>query len=300
MVRVVESRRWSLTRIQRMKVEPLTDKPHTYDHIEDDNAPHKNPDIPHDAATDEGPELACKRAKISLKDLQHPDIGFTEAWPTCNLHRCGDHARANHAHHTEACRARVYDALKKLGSTKIIQAESEGRTLPKATQTKHKSEKEQTTTTSASSSADPAPAAVLETCVDHGVALDVDAVLPSKDPDDNEFSESADLYNQMIDVLQILGVDCVSAAGFVNTLRPTDPVTFMEVYGQGRIVKEANGGMHKLDVKGLAAFDLRTTKPNGENWDFTKAQDRDEARAIVMMVNPKWLIGSPPCTDFCP
>ena len=54
-----------------------------------------------------------------------------------------------------------------------------------------------------------------------------------------------------------------------------------------------------LNCKGLAAFDLRTQKPDGSHWDFKRKQDREEARAIVLMLKPKWIVGSPPCESFC-
>ena len=46
-------------------------------------------------------------------------------------------------------------------------------------------------------------------------------------------------------------------------------------------------------------FDIRTVKPNGDPWDFDKRADRLEARRIVEEKQPKWIIGSPPCTAWC-
>ena len=45
-------------------------------------------------------------------------------------------------------------------------------------------------------------------------------------------------------------------------------------------------------------MDLRTKKPSGKYWDFTKASDRREAKETIMQQKPDWLIGSPPCTPF--
>ena len=124
----------------------------------------------------------------------------------------------------------MYDARKITGDPKTFQAESEGRTIPKeAQQTKQPQDP-------ASVSTGPAPAAVLDADIDHGVALDVDAVLPSKGLDDKEPDDAADLYNQLIDVLQTLGVDRAHGPNVVSRLMPSNPVTFMEVGGQGRMV----------------------------------------------------------------
>ena len=73
----------------------------------------------------------------------------------------------------------------------------------------------------------------------------------------------------------------------------------MELYGRGAIVREANGSRRDLNVKGLGALDIRTTKPDGSSWDFTRRADRQEAMALIDELNPDFIIGSPPCTPFC-
>ena len=70
------------------------------------------------------------------------------------------------------------------------------------------------------------------------------------------------------------------------------------VYGRGNIVTAANGPHKSLDVEGLSALDLATTKSNGEHWDFSRRSHRDAARRMVADLEPTWLIGSPPCTTF--
>ena len=72
----------------------------------------------------------------------------------------------------------------------------------------------------------------------------------------------------------------------------------MEVYGQGRIVEAAHGCRRNLNLHGLDALDLRTCKPDGDNWDFNRAEDRRMARDLVESRRPTWIIGSPPCTSF--
>ena len=73
----------------------------------------------------------------------------------------------------------------------------------------------------------------------------------------------------------------------------------MEIYGRGGIMNEANGHRRNLNVKGLGALDIRTLKPHGDYWDFTKRADRREARDLVNQLDPDLIIGSPPCTPLC-
>ena len=66
----------------------------------------------------------------------------------------------------------------------------------------------------------------------------------------------------------------------------------------GGIVNAANDDFRNLNIVGKHALDLRTKKPDGTSWDFTLAQDRKQAKDIVINEKPDWLVGSPPCTQF--
>ena len=68
--------------------------------------------------------------------------------------------------------------------------------------------------------------------------------------------------------------------------------TFVEMYARGNIVEEANQRRRSLNIHGLNAFDLRTTKPSGEPWDFSLAKDRAEAFDYVKTVKPTWVIAT--------
>ena len=70
------------------------------------------------------------------------------------------------------------------------------------------------------------------------------------------------------------------------------------MYGCGNIVNAANHVLRNLNVDGLDAFDLRTSKPNGEPWDFSRRSDRKMALQYVHDHKPTWIVGSPPCTAF--
>ena len=63
-------------------------------------------------------------------------------------------------------------------------------------------------------------------------------------------------------------------------------------------MNEANGPRRSLNVKGLGTLDIRTLKPIGDYWDFTKQNDRREARNLANQFDPDLVSGSPPCTPF--
>ena len=88
------------------------------------------------------------------------------------------------------------------------------------------------------------------------------------------------------------------SAKVVRTAQGTRQQTFVEAYGTGRIVEHANNVLRNLNIKGLAAFDLRTSKEDGTPWDFSKASDRKNAILYIRENKPSWLVGSPPCTAF--
>ena len=101
------------------------------------------------------------------------------------------------------------------------------------------------------------------------------------------------------DYLVILGVEKADARNHVCAMRSTRAAaTFSEVYGGGSIVECANRSRRGLNIKGLRALDLRTAKPDGTPWDFSKRADRQKARQLIDEDDPDWLIGSPPCTAF--
>ena len=62
---------------------------------------------------------------------------------------------------------------------------------------------------------------------------------------------------------------------------------------------EANNNLRSLSVRGINAFDVRTLQEDGETWDFNRKKDRRSALNYVDQHEPRWVIGSPPCTAFC-
>lgn len=124
------------------------------------------------------------------------------------------------------------------------------------------------------------------------------------DPDNDQMMSS------LVDVLQTLGVSVGDATAYaLNVVKDRIPIsaihngasynpTFFEIYGQGNLVKAAHGCRRNLNLQGLHALDLRTSKPNGEAWNFSRSSDRQMAKSMVETLKPTWVVGSPPCTFF--
>ena len=91
--------------------------------------------------------------------------------------------------------------------------------------------------------------------------------------------------------------DLEDTAGLIAALTGKRP-TFMELFGQGRVVEMSNSHRRDLNIHGLGALDLRTNRPDGVPWDFNRSEDRILARQIVETQKPTWVKGSPPCRAF--
>ena len=96
---------------------------------------------------------------------------------------------------------------------------------------------------------------------------EVDEAMDENDPDEHDSEMIA-----IMDILQTLGMDVAEANRFsakVVRAQAEASATFFEAYGTGRIVEDASGTLRNLNIKGLAAFDLRTRKEDGSPWDFS-------------------------------
>ena len=127
--------------------------------------------------------------------------------------------------------------------------------------------------------------------------------------DDLRDGDGEHMMATLANVLQTNGIAVGDAVAYaVNVVKNRSPSlvalgeayrpTFFEFYGHGTTVDASHGIRRNLNVNGLHALDLRTTKPNGVPWDFSLASDRQLARSIVETEKPTWTIGSPPCTFF--
>ena len=73
--------------------------------------------------------------------------------------------------------------------------------------------------------------------------------------------------------------------------------TFVEVYGC-LIRDQSLVTRRNLNIKGLDAMDLRTTKPNGKPWKLGKREYGRFAREMIEKQDPDWILGAPPYTAF--
>ena len=326
-VRLVPSVRWDMSRIAAITVSPFEFKSKNQDLIETDAEPHTHPE-PKPSELD---DKISRRLKIFDADLK--TFGYTEGCARCDLVKRGQMVRARGTRHNEACRDRLYQAMREAGIEKLKRADMED-----STRTRIRS-KQSGRRTEAPVDASDAPMEPLEVEEAHIDPPMVDPMMADEEPlrdnldtfnfheevdevlngDNNDLDVDYDIevednsadhvMNSMVDVLQTLGVDAAEATKFSVNLIKDMPVksmkfgedyrpTLFEFYGQGNLVNAANGCRRDLNLNGLAAFDLRTRKPNGEAWDFCKSSDRREARRFVEECKATWVIGCPPCTFF--
>ena len=99
----------------------------------------------------------------------------------------------------------------------------------------------------------------------------------------DDMDDLADIEEDlMVSALIAAGTDRHSAQVFTTTVcaLKTGP-TFLEVYGRGHIMAEANGPRRALNVHGIEALNLRTLKNNGDPWDYNLRRDREEALQLI-------------------
>ena len=96
------------------------------------------------------------------------------------------------------------------------------------------------------------------------------------------------MFAATINLLKSAGVTHDDAVNYCKAIvGKADAGTFVELYGRGSIMSHANGPRRNLGIKGLGAFDLRTVKPGGGNWDFSIAADRKLATKMLGELNPR-------------
>ena len=305
-VRLVPSLRWSFDKLGAITGVPMDFKTKNYDIIEEAEDPHQHAstDTPADA---EDPDAASRRLRITYAHMRQ--YGFTSGCRRCELHKQGLHTRAKSLRHDEACRTRVYLAIK--GSRENLGEEEEKRLEVRKPKSHDEPKQPAEPETPREQSMD------VELPEDDELAGNPD-IGGGDDPID--LDDTADFYkevdadmddraepedNEMVaimDILQTLGVEPEDANRFSARImrvshQPLHP-SFVEVYGCGNIVNAANHILRNLNVSGLCAFDLRTAKHSGEAWDFSKKSDRVQALNYVKERKPTWIVGSPPCTAF--
>ena len=318
-VRVVPNMRWSPESISKIQITPLTFKSGALDQIEESQDPqaHAEPGIETD-------DVQRQSRRLRILDADVRKYGFTESCQRCDYLRQGKDRLAKGIRHNEECREHTYDALRAVGADKLQRADlvdsSRTATRPRRGQPMDDRIDDHPVLEEAPTQPlepmddntpnEHEPDIVIEDTSNFHEEVDADQDLEVEWEGDGLHDGDGDhIMSMLVNVLQTNGVSATEAVAFaVNVIkdRTIMPVTasngynptFFEMYGHGNIVKASHGSRRNLNVNGLRALDLRTSKPDGQSWDFNKPEDRKLAKAIIEIEKPIWLIGSPPCTFF--
>ena len=100
----------------------------------------------------------------------------------------------------------------------------------------------------------------------------------------------------MMSALMANGVTELHAKIAALSMNQREPAaTFIEIYGRS-IRDQSLHSRRNLNIEGLDALDLRTTKPNAEPW--LRREDRKEARKPIEDRDIDWLLGAPTCSPL--
>ena len=119
--------------------------------------------------------------------------------------------------------------------------------------------------------------------VQAGEAADI--VIANEEPEDDVhdlfMGDEDDNDDAMMSALMANGVTELHAKIAALSMNQREPTaTFIEVYVRS-ISGQSLHSRRNLNIEGLDALDLRTTKPNGEPWNFLKREDRKKARNLI-------------------
>ena len=84
-------------------------------------------------------------------------------------------------------------------------------------------------------------------------------------------------------------------AGAARCLCALSAVDVAEIFTPPRATARAG----EFGLRPGFCVDLTTRKPDGQTWDLTRKEDEELLKELQEIEQPKILIGSPPCTDFC-
>ena len=305
-VRLIETARWDATKILAVKGKPGDKFVDGLEKIEEDKQPHLGLD--EEPPEGEDPHTKARmRMRITLRYLAK--YGFTKGCARCNMHQLGKTSGVNH---NEECRLRIYQAMTDASDSKLKKTKNLGLDEKELREPQLKEDPSpEPTTFEPIEEKNPVESAGEPDKDDQGTFDEVFDEMFCGDNDDNLITDDGDTpdieinniedsdmgehdeYDAMVSVLQTLGVHVLQAVAYTKSIYQKRPTTFMEVYGRGGLSDLALGQRRSLNLSGLAALDLRTQKPNGQPWDFTKKSDQKEAVGIWKELKPDWvLLGS--------
>ena len=109
------------------------------------------------------------------------------------------------------------------------------------------------------------------------------------------------LYKELVEcaaeTAQIVATFGGRRTGYQRERRQAVQRMIAEIYSAPRVTK-AMKLMPSLELVPGFALDLSGEDEKGHAWDFTRADMREKAKALVLREKPYVLIGSPPCTAF--
>lgn len=328
-VRVVPEMRWSHEAISKISTTPITFRAGALDKIEESAEPHAHLE-PSDDVTDATRQIR----RLKLFDADVKKFGMTESCQRCEFLRQNKPLLARGVRHNEECRERIYDALRATGSERVQRADLEDSSRTVTRTRKPRDPPIEATVDEKpvdEPMVDDAPTEPLPDIGDTTPHVEpnkneyqVDDTFNFHEEVDEELGDQLEvdwdgdqlhdgdgdhIMATLMNVLQTNGVSVGDAAEYAVHIMKNSKVspvalgesynpTMFEVYGHGTIVDASHGIRRSLNVNGLRALDLRTTKPNGAPWDFSIASDRQLARSMIEEEKPTWVIGSPPCTFF--
>ena len=326
-VRVIAPSRWDKDTLSKVIGVPGNLTPTAGEEIgpsiEEQLNPHENADddIGQDevhAALRDGDKLKKIDRQIRLTVQDFKRHGWTDGCPRCIDLQAGAFHTARH--HTDECRLRMYTQFREANSQKwrkvkhLIEPEPDGQfqqkdidlegaqpsVIPQALDGANLLE----ASASHEPILEPDLASAMEGVdaeqVQAGEAADIVIAneQPEEDVHDLFMGDEDDNDDAMMSALMANGVNELHAKIAALSMNQREPTaTFIEVYGRS-IRDQSLHSRRNLNIEGLDALDLRTTKPNGEPWNFLKREDRKKARKLIEDRNPDWLLGAPPCTPF--
>ena len=98
-------------------------------------------------------------------------------------------------------------------------------------------------------------------------------------------------FSDVVNMLLAHGVEPVEAQRYVTSVVKAkrddkQPTGFFEVYGQGSLKRTASR-LPQLNVVGLEVLDLRSLRPDGQPWDFSRPKDRAWALRLLREQRPR-------------
>lgn len=145
---------------------------------------------------------------------------------------------------------------------------------------------------------DPQPSSPSPASAEDGIDMEDTTSLYGGGGDSMDDGGDAEMSNALIDALQVLGGSIpYRPLGSLVLIKKSKP-SVIELYCRGSIVNGATSAHRNLNIRGMDALDLKTLKPGGQPWDFTKPADRRLALWRVQVRKPTSVIGAPPCTAF--